>query len=66
MAAVLSTITECLSTTDLRESFLPPLYRIEAKQVLEAFSDDEKADWKAAIKKGVIGQDWADLIAHRA
>jgi hypothetical protein len=57
---ILVQLTTCLSKTDMKTSFIPPLSVDGATQLFDSFNADEKEAFKIGIIKGVKNKDWGD------
>jgi hypothetical protein len=54
-----------LPTTDIKGSVIVAATRPQADELVRGLDDDEVKEWKDGVQKGVMNNNWADLIAHR-
>jgi hypothetical protein len=48
-----------------KATFIAPLSRAEARELVQSMNDSEFEEWKNGVQKGVNEGDWANLAAHR-
>jgi len=66
LSAAVAALTDALSTTVAKATFLAPMTVSQAKRFVRSFNTEERNEWVVGLRKGLEGRDWTDLIIHRA
>lgn len=62
---VLSSISELLSGTSMKDVVIPMLHRLQAADELASFTENEIDLFQAGIEEGLFRHNWNTLLCHR-
>jgi hypothetical protein len=65
LQSILFHLTDCLATTDLKDSIVPTMDKRSTGTFVKNFDKDMLEKWKAGVRNSMGTNDWSDLIPYR-